>query len=123
VPEVETVPEEAEVLVDEEDVQGYPDAVVDAAREVLSATEHGPVRLSVLLTDELSDDVAELVMLSALWAFAPDPGDPGEKEIATEVDVLAGALVAEDDGGAPLRNGRFGGSDLLLARRGAGDGS
>jgi hypothetical protein len=113
--ETEVVPEEAEVPAEEEDVQGYPDAVVDAAREALSVTEEGPVRLSVLL-DGLPDAVAELVTLSALWAFAPDPGDPADREVASEVDVLAGALVAEDDG-TPLVGAGVGGSDLTVMRR------
>jgi hypothetical protein len=100
----------------DDDVQGYGPEVVAAAREVLERTADGPVRLSVLLDGTDGDEVAELVVLSALWAFAPDPGDAQEGE--TEVDLLAGGLEAHDDG-TVLRHARAGGRDLLVSRRGA----
>ncbi|MFC4943750.1 hypothetical protein [Pseudonocardia sp. GCM10023141] len=117
--------EEADEPVEDEDVQGYPPAVVAAAREVLEHTATGPVRLSALLTavdqrpavdHEHPADVAELVLLSALWAFAPDPGDADQAETASALDVLAGALEAHDDG-TLFAHARTGGRDLLISRR------
>lgn len=121
--------EQAEEPADDEDVQGYPPAVVAAARAALACTEHGPVRLSELLDaidggavdrgagDGVAGaDVAELVLLSALWAFAPDPGNTEEPGAAAEVDVLASALEAHDDG-TLLTHPLAGGSDLVVGRR------
>ena len=104
--------EEADEPLDD-DVQGYRPEVVAAAREVLERTADGPVRLSALLEDTEEAEVAELVVLSALWAFAPDPGDA---EGESEVDLLAGGLETHDDG-TVLRHARAGGRDLLVARR------
>jgi hypothetical protein len=119
-------PEEADEPTDDADAHSYPPAVVAAAREVLGATAEGPVRLSALLdaaefpgSEHDGADVAELVMLSALWAFAPDASDGDrthEAEAGAEVDVLASALEAHDDG-TPLHHARAGGRDLLVSRR------
>ena len=126
----EPVPAEAEERdepVPGEDPQGYGAAVMDAAQDVLGRVDEGPVRLSALLDDVCSHagsdadgpDVAELVMLSALWAFAPDPVDPTstDEDAGAEVGLLAGGLVAHDDG-TPLRHALAGGRDLILSRRG-----
>ncbi|NMH96998.1 hypothetical protein [Pseudonocardia acidicola] len=108
-----------------EDVQRYPSAVVAAARAVLDTAECAPVRLSELLDalergagggDLDAAEVAELVLLSALWAFAPDVGDDEPAEAPGELDVLAAGLVAEDDG-TPLRHRLAAGRDLLISRR------
>lgn len=104
--------EEADEPVDD-DLQGYRPEVVAAAREVLGRTADGPVRLSALLDDTDETEVAELVVLSALWAFAPDPGDT---EGESDVDLLAGGLETHDDG-TVLHHPRLGGRDLLVARR------
>lgn len=103
--------EEADEPVADDDVQGYRPEVVAAAREVLERTGEATVRLSALLNGTESSEVAELVVLSALWAFAPDPGDA-----EGEVDLLAGGLETHDDG-TVLHHPRLGGRDLLLSRR------
>jgi hypothetical protein len=105
-----------------EDIQRYPEAVLRAARDVLSVTRAAPTRLSALLdaaaavdpvaVDGAVDDVVELVLLSALWAFAPDlSGD--DEEQAGEVDLLASGLAAGDDGTA-LHHPLASGADLLV---------
>ena len=127
----EPVPAEAEERdepVPGEDPQGYSAAVMDAAQDVLGRVDEGPVRLSALLddvgahagSDADGPDLAELVMLSALWAFAPDPLDPTstDDDAGAEVGLLAGGLVAHDDG-TPLRHALAGGRDLILSRRGS----
>ncbi|GAA2899398.1 hypothetical protein GCM10010472_67110 [Pseudonocardia halophobica] len=96
---VEPVAEEAGLEeAAEEDVQRYPAAVVEGAREVLSAarvTEEGAA-LSELLEASGDDEVAELVLLTALWAFAPDPAaDEEDPDGSVE---LAGGLEALDEG-------------------------
>jgi hypothetical protein len=106
--------EEADEPVSDDDVQAYPAAVVAAAREVLERTSGGEVRLSALLDGVTDDEVAELVLLSALWAFAPDPGDAGDGDVQAEVDLLAGGLEAHDDG-TELRREGFGGRDLIVS--------
>lgn len=114
----EALPEEADEAGAEDDVQGYRPEVVAAAREVLERTTDGPVRLSELLDevaqDDKTDDVAELVLLSALWAFAPDPGDDAQEAAGAGVDVLASGLQATDDG-TVLAHARAGGRDLVIA--------
>jgi hypothetical protein len=75
------------------------------------------VRLSELLDAVTDDDVAELVVLSALWAFAPDPGD-GSPDAASEVDLLASGLEAGDDG-TELAHAWAGGRDLVITRQGS----
>ncbi|MCW0212168.1 MAG: hypothetical protein OJJ54_02330 [Pseudonocardia sp.] len=102
----------------EEDVQRYPVPVVAAAREVLDAARAEPARLSDLLDacengDESADQVAELVLLTALWAFAPDAADDESADERSDAGALASGLVAEDDGRVldhPLARGR----DLVL---------
>uniref|UniRef100_UPI0015EFF1EC hypothetical protein n=1 Tax=Pseudonocardia pini TaxID=2758030 RepID=UPI0015EFF1EC len=70
---VEPVPEEVGLAEADdgsaEDVQRYPAVVVEAAREVLLPARTEPTRLSELLATCGSDEVAELVLLTALWAF------------------------------------------------------
>ncbi|GAA1856028.1 hypothetical protein GCM10009836_40230 [Pseudonocardia ailaonensis] len=97
---VEPVAEESGLEeIAEEDVQRYPQAVVDAARGVLDGARAGSARLSDLLDGCASDEIAELVLLTALWAFAPDPAaDSEEPDSADGSAELAAGLVAEDDG-------------------------
>jgi len=114
-PEPDAPPEEVDVPVDTEDVQGYPAEVVEAARSVLARAEAG-VELSDLLEADVPDEVAELVALSALWAFAPDPGD--EEADGSDVGFLAAGLVAVPTG-ATITAGAFRGPDLRLTRVGA----
>ena len=73
-----------------------------AALDVLEPLGDAPARLSDLLADARrdSEEVAELVALTVLHAFAPEG---------------AGELVASDDGVA-LEDPLFAGADLLVAR-------
>jgi hypothetical protein len=114
-PEPEAPPEEVDAPEDTDDVQGYPAEVVEAARSVLARADAG-VPLSDLLRADLPDEVAELVALSALWAFAPDPGD--EEADGSDVGFLAAGLVAVPTG-ATITAGAFRGPDLRLTRGGA----
>lgn len=110
-----------------EDVQTYPAEVLAAARDVLEATRATPVRLSHLLDaaiaaeggldGESAGSVTELVLLAALWAFAPDYGDT-DVEASTEVDLLASGLRSVDDG-AVLAHPVASGADLLVAVAGS----
>ncbi|WP_098956018.1 hypothetical protein [Pseudonocardia sp. N23] len=125
-PDVEVVPDVGDAT---QDVQRYPEPVVGAARQVLAAVTGGDeVRLSALLdgvpiaaadasTEEA--EVAELVLLSALWAFAPDVAAEAEGDVAGEIDVLAGGIEARRDGRL-LDRPDVGGPDLLVRLRGSG---
>jgi hypothetical protein len=110
---VDPIDEEAAPVADEEeDVQRYPAHVVEGARTVLDTarSEEGAL-LSELLDATESDEVAELVLLSALWAFAPDPAaDEEEPDGSVE---LAGGLEAVDSG-ALLEHRLARGADLRL---------
>lgn len=97
---VDPVDEEAAPDEDttEDDVQRYPAHVVEGAREALSAAraDETGAPLSALLDRCPDDEVAELVILTALWAFAPDPAaDSEEPEGSVE---LAAGLEAVDEG-------------------------
>jgi hypothetical protein len=81
------------------DLQSYPPAVVAAANRILQRAEKGPVALSRLLEDAGDDETTEMVMLSALWAFAPDAEHT--------------ALVAERAGGT-LEHRLAWGDELIL---------
>jgi hypothetical protein len=118
------VPEDAGDDVDVDDIQGYSDAVMHAARDVLAVTRATPSRLSDLLAaaaaidpsavDGAVDDVVELVLLSSLWAFDPDAVD--DEEASGEVDLLASGLEAIDDG-VSLRCPSVHGADLLVTAK------
>ncbi|MEV6924048.1 hypothetical protein AB0M46_05975 [Dactylosporangium sp. NPDC051485] len=90
------------------DPQSYPAHVVAAATRILRRAEERPVALSDLLKDIDDGETAELVMLSALWAYAPDVADPEEQRSA---DVTA--LVAERTGGT-FENAMVWGDELLV---------
>jgi hypothetical protein len=111
---VDPVDEEAAPAGDEEeDVQRYPAHVVEGARALLDSAreqEEG-VLLSALLDAAEEDEVAELVLLSALWAFAPDPAaDSEEPDGSIEI---AGGLEALDEG-IELNNRLARGRDLRI---------
>ncbi|WP_103380124.1 hypothetical protein [Pseudonocardia dioxanivorans] len=121
-PEIELVPD-----VDvSDDVQRYPEQVVAAARGVLGAAADGEVRLSELLAavpdGPDAAEVTELVLLSALWAFAPDVAAEAEGEVAAEVDVLAGGIEAER-ADELLDVPGVGGPDLVVRLRGGATGA
>jgi hypothetical protein len=120
----ENVPEDAGDDPGPDDFQRYPDAVLHAARDVLAGTQVAPARLSDLLiaaaavypdaVEGAVDDVVELVLLSALWAFDPDAVDA--EETTGEVDLLASGLEAIDDG-ARLDQAGVHGADLLVTAK------
>ncbi|MDR7326870.1 MULTISPECIES: hypothetical protein [Catenuloplanes] len=77
------------------DLQSYPPVVIDAASRVLRAASDEPTPLSALLSEvDLAEgdaqDAIELILLSALWAYAPD----GVSDAADEDDGGLSALVA-----------------------------
>jgi hypothetical protein len=119
--EIDPEPEDPGADLDGEDVQRYSDAVLGAVRSVLAAAQAEPVRLSALLdaaalidpatVDGAMADVIELVLLSALWAYAPDLA--GDEDTAGEADVLATGLHATDDG-TVLNHLHARGADLLV---------
>lgn len=59
------------------ELQAYPPAVVAEVTRILKRAARQPVLLSALLQDLDHDQTAELVLLSALWAYAPDAVEPG----------------------------------------------
>jgi hypothetical protein len=84
---------------------------------VLDTARDEPARLSALLgACEGSDEagqVAELVLLTALWAFAPDAADGEPTDERADAGALASGLVAEDDGRV-LEHRLARGRDLVL---------
>ncbi|MFF0484865.1 hypothetical protein [Streptomyces sp. NPDC004435] len=98
------------------DAAGHSDLDYAQARRVLSSALAGPVRLSQLLAVALSSgaEVADVVALTVLGAFAPDPeGEDEESGVHDLSDLLGEQLVVLDDG-ACFDGGRYGGSDLLV---------
>nr|BFE63943.1 hypothetical protein GCM10020063_084690 [Dactylosporangium thailandense] len=61
------------------ELQAYPSTVVAEVTRILKRAEREPVLLSELLKDAKDDQTTELVLLSALWAYAPDVVEPGEQ--------------------------------------------
>ncbi|WP_432984223.1 hypothetical protein [Dactylosporangium sp. CA-233914] len=90
------------------DLQSYPPAVVAEATRILRRAERGPVRLTDLLGAAGDDETRELVLLSALWSYAPDVVDPEEQRGA---DLTA--LVAERTG-ARIEHPLVWGDELLV---------
>ncbi|MFH8790927.1 hypothetical protein [Streptomyces roseoverticillatus] len=114
----ETFPdEEIELIADDPGELGlYGDEDVAVARALLTEALRAPVRLSQLLEQALVHGVeaADLLAISVLRAFAPDPEDDEEEGTADELaDLLEEHLVVLDDG-AVFDLGTFTGSDLLL---------
>jgi hypothetical protein len=85
-----------------------------AARAVLDTARQRPVRVSEMLREARrspgGDDAAQLVRLSALWAFAPDASDPATSDVVPE-----GMRSVRD--GAELDDPDFAGDDLLVDAR------
>ncbi|MGW0550112.1 hypothetical protein [Streptomyces altiplanensis] len=108
--------EEIELVADEEDQDGmYDGADIDCVVGLLEKAGKEPVRLSQLLplAQEHSADAAELLAVSVLRAFAPDPEEDEERYADELSDLLDERFVVLGDGEmfdlGPLR-----GSDLLL---------
>ena len=84
------------------------------ARSVLACALAGPVRLSQLLADArpLGAAAADVVALSVLEAFAPDPEDD-DGPVYGLSDLLGERLAVLDDGQV-FDDGAYRGSDLLV---------
>lgn len=97
------------------DAAGHSDLDYAQARSVLSGALIGPVRLSQLLSDALrfGPPVADVVALTVLAAFAPDPEDDDEAGVHGLSDLLGERLAVLDDGQC-FDEGPYGGSDLLV---------
>ncbi|MFJ2627664.1 hypothetical protein ACIO6T_30760 [Streptomyces sp. NPDC087532] len=113
----EAFPDEEVELVAEEAYEGglYSEADVAVARGLLEGALGAPVRLSALLEQALEYGVeaADLLAVSVLQAYAPDPEEEEETTVMELEDLLGERLVVLDDGtGFDL--GVLGGSDLLL---------
>ncbi|GAA2417466.1 hypothetical protein ACFPFX_04350 [Streptomyces mauvecolor] len=114
----QAVPEqEIELIADDAgDVSFYSEEDFAAAHSVLMESLRGPVRLSQLLEQALerSVEAADLLAVSALRAYAPDPEECEEDEVVDELaDLLDEHLVVLDDG-TLFDLGPLAGSDLLL---------
>ncbi|MEU7045909.1 hypothetical protein AB0A77_33295 [Streptomyces varsoviensis] len=112
-----TFPDDEEIqLIDDGLLEeaGHSEHDYAQARTVLTRALIGPVRLSELVRDalEFSPAVADVVALSVLGAFAPDP-DGDESSVHDLSDLLGERLVVLDDGRA-FDHDRYGGSDLLV---------
>ncbi|WP_460491158.1 hypothetical protein [Dactylosporangium cerinum] len=98
------------------DLQAYPPAVVAEATRILRRASDRPVALSSLLSSldptASGDDVRELVLLTALWSYAPDVTDPEE-----DLTALVSALSAERSGDR-LEHPLAWGDDLLVSYEG-----
>ncbi|WP_238011811.1 hypothetical protein KZZ52_13015 [Dactylosporangium sp. AC04546] len=95
------------------DLQSYPPAVVAAATRILRRAEDRPVPLSALLAEAGDADERELVLLSALWAYAPD--STGDEEDDGLTALTAG--VAAERTGALLDHPGVWGDDLMVTYR------
>ncbi|MFG2977786.1 hypothetical protein ACGFYY_32940 [Streptomyces sp. NPDC048331] len=114
----QAVPDEEIELIAEEagELSVYSDEDFAAARAVLMESLRAPVRLSQLLEVALEHAVeaADLLAVSVLRAYAPDPEGCEEDEAVDELaDLLGEHLVVLDDG-AVFDLGPLAGSDLLL---------
>ncbi|GAA2602227.1 hypothetical protein GCM10010399_36220 [Dactylosporangium fulvum] len=102
------------------DLQSYPAAVVAAATRILRRAEDRPVSLSSLLAEAADPDERELVLLSALWSYAPDTdgGDEadGDEEGDAGLTSLMAALSAELSGAVLDHPGAWG-DDLMVTYR------
>ncbi|MET9378816.1 hypothetical protein ABZX98_32565 [Streptomyces sp. NPDC002992] len=98
------------------DAAGHSDLDYAQARRVLAQALAGPIRLSQLLAEALQfgPAVADVLALTVLATFAPDPeGDDEEAGVHDLSDLLGEQLVVLDDG-ACFDDGLYGGSDLLV---------
>jgi hypothetical protein len=95
------------------DLQSYPAPVIAEATRILRRAEERPIALSQLLAEAGADgDTAELVLLSALWSYAPDVADP-DQERGADLTTLVAALSAERAGGT-LDHPRVWGDELMV---------
>ncbi|MFB9408355.1 hypothetical protein [Dactylosporangium matsuzakiense] len=75
------------------ELQAYPPAVVAEANRILRRVKDRPASLSELLVDAGDGPAAELVLLSALWAYAPDVAEPDEEHRITIQAERTGASI------------------------------
>ncbi|MFF1872988.1 hypothetical protein [Kitasatospora herbaricolor] len=101
------------VTAEHEDAGLFSEDDYARARAALNAALLGPVRLSALIAEAGTEcRAADLVALSVLYAFAPDPDD-GQDGWSDPIDLVGDRLLVIDDG-TGFEHGRFGGSDLLV---------
>ncbi|MGW6638234.1 hypothetical protein [Streptomyces cyaneofuscatus] len=111
------VDEEVELVAEEEFERGlYSEADVVAVRGVLEGALGAPVRLSALVEQALvlGEEAADLLAVSVLQAYAPDPGDSEEGVGVVELEDLLGERLVVLDDGAEFDLGLLSGSDLLV---------
>lgn len=123
--EPEDVEPETPGEVEGVDLQAYPPAVVAEATRILRRAAARPVTLSSLLDSAApgGDDLRELVLLTALWSYAPDVADPDQDpgaERGADLTALVSALSAERSGGR-LEHPLAWGDDLLVSYEGGGE--
>jgi hypothetical protein len=96
------------------DPQRYSDATVAAAHEILEHARLKPCHLSELLVlarARQDPELVDLVVLTSLWAFAPED-DPEEIGRGTEIDLTSGLEAL--DIGRQLLDADYAGTDLLV---------
>ncbi|MEU5980285.1 hypothetical protein [Streptomyces sp. NPDC047315] len=109
--------EEVELVAEEARERGlYSEADVTAVRGVLEGALGAPVRLSVLVEQALEhgEEAADLLAVSVLQAYAPDPVDSEEGVGVVELEDLLGERLVVLDDGAEFDLGMLSGSDLLV---------
>lgn len=110
----ETVEEEVPELSEYgDDVEAYDPAIVEAASRIAARSSVAPAKLSELLADAQTEspEVAELVRLSVLWAFAPEHDD--EEIVGMAIDILDPGVVAISTGEVLVTDG-WTGDDLVI---------
>ena len=97
------------------DPQSYPPGVVAQVTRILERARDRPVALSELADAATDVEVAELVLLSALWSYAPDLSGPDDKdkERGDDLTAVVSALSAERSGGI-IDHPTVWGDDLLV---------
>ena len=96
------------------DPQSYSNATIAAAGEILSVARRTPTLLSDLLTlarSRQDPELADLLVLACLWAFAPEE-DPEAIGRGAEVDITSG--IESLDIGRQLVDPDYSGADLLV---------
>ncbi|WP_405785700.1 hypothetical protein [Streptomyces sp. NBC_01367] len=112
--------EEVELVAEEACESGrYSEADVTVVRGLLEGALAAPVRLSALLEQALEHGVeaADLLAVSVLQAYAPDPEEAEDAEegaVVVELEDLIGERLVVMDDGTEFDLGVLAGSDLLV---------
>jgi hypothetical protein len=96
------------------DPQSYRDATIAAAGEILDVARRTPTYLSDLLTlarTRRDPELADLLVLACLWAYAPEE-DPEAIGRGAEIDITSG--IESLDIGRQLVDPDYAGTDLLV---------